>query len=330
MESPEFCLRCNGCFEGPVDGICYRTRCQHFICEACACRSFSEGYQCPVCNSKLADGDIVEMTVGVKPTNLMENLFQTSFQSAKWEMIIENTFQALQSFAEISAFVHCQLIIEAKRNQSLSITSKHTAEEYRHEMNKALLQLRSQTSHNEQRQRELQHQLDGRDRELADLKSAYKEKMRKCQAWEKAYQTIREQLDGKPFQEEKERGGIGIGMATTPHSSIVTTRYDTTPMMLSRQSGGDREHEYPMNHSNGSNPFVSSGLNNSFIRQDPDTFPRSTRRTTEINTYSHILTHPEFTRQLQIDNNNNTFDNNNKPKSMSTNNSNRQKKFFDK
>jgi hypothetical protein len=36
-----------------------------------------------------------------------------------------------------------------------------------------------------QRSSELEHQLRDREREMSELKEAYKEKLRKCQAWEK-------------------------------------------------------------------------------------------------------------------------------------------------
>jgi chromosome condensin MukBEF ATPase and DNA-binding subunit MukB len=36
--------------------------------------------------------------------------------------------------------------------------------------------------------------LISKDKELNDFKAAYKEKLRKCQAWEKAYNSLRNQI----------------------------------------------------------------------------------------------------------------------------------------
>ena len=45
----------------------------------------------------------------------------------------------------------------------------------------------SQSSQMEQKFQELQQQLEIRERDLSEIKEAYKEKNRKCQAWEKVH-----------------------------------------------------------------------------------------------------------------------------------------------
>jgi hypothetical protein len=47
------------------------------------------------------------------------------------------------------------------------------------------LKLKSEINSTNQRIREIDYQLKLRESELSDLKEAYKEKIRKCDAWEK-------------------------------------------------------------------------------------------------------------------------------------------------
>jgi hypothetical protein len=46
-------------------------------------------------------------------------------------------------------------------------------------------QLKNETSISQQRLRELEHHIQMREKELCDIKEAYSEKAKKCDAWEK-------------------------------------------------------------------------------------------------------------------------------------------------
>lgn len=58
------------------------------------------------------------------------------------------------------------------------------------------MKLRGENNLSSKKIRELEYQLSLRENDLNDIKDAYKDKLRKCDAWEKAYSNLKEQVHG--------------------------------------------------------------------------------------------------------------------------------------
>ena len=112
-----FEICCNSC-EISLKGNCYRTKCQHLLCESCACRSFSQGSLCEICGLKLHEGEVREVLIGIAPLPLQDSMFQTAFQTTSWVAILDNSLKVLSSSIEVSLFVQNQLLLEfSKKNE---------------------------------------------------------------------------------------------------------------------------------------------------------------------------------------------------------------------
>ena len=107
-------LTCNSC-DGSLDGNCYRTKCQHLLCEVCASRAFSKGTQCSICGSKLHEGEVREIMIGITPLPLLDGLFQTAFQTTNWQAILENSYHVMSGAIEVSLFIQHQLFLQSTR-----------------------------------------------------------------------------------------------------------------------------------------------------------------------------------------------------------------------
>ena len=180
-------IRCNKCINGSLDGKCYRTKCNHILCESCACRAFDKGSACPVCNLKLFDGDVKELMIGITPLPLHDSMFQTAFQSTSWPTVLENSFQVVCGSMEVSLFVQHQLYQEVMRRCEENADLASHVDTLHAEKNRLELQYRSEFTSMEHKIRELEHSIQSREKELRDIKEAYVEKTRKCEAWEKVY-----------------------------------------------------------------------------------------------------------------------------------------------
>ena len=63
--------------------------------------------------------------------------------------------------------------------------------------------------------------LISKEKELNDFKAAYKEKLRKCQAWEKAYNSLRNQI-----QESGDKGYKPVERPQVRSLSIISMKID--------------------------------------------------------------------------------------------------------
>lgn len=177
-------LRCNNCSEGSLDGKCYRTKCNHMLCEACACRAFDKGTTCPICNVKLFDGDVKELMIGIVPPPLLDAMYQSTFRSCSWPAILENSFQVISSGMEVNLFVQNQLYEETIRSQQENRDLVSRSESLHTEKNKMELYYRGEVTSLERRVNKLEHCIQSREKELSTIKEAYSQKIKKCEAWE--------------------------------------------------------------------------------------------------------------------------------------------------
>lgn len=110
---------CNSC-ELSLHGNCYRTKCQHLLCETCACKCFNQGTLCKICGIKLHEGEVKEMLIGIiSPLSLQDSMFQTVFQSTSWVEILDNSLKILLSGIEVSLFIQNQLLLESSKKNEI-------------------------------------------------------------------------------------------------------------------------------------------------------------------------------------------------------------------
>jgi len=105
-------LKCNTCIIGSLDGICYRTSCQHLFCESCASKVFSNSCICPLCNTTLSEQDVIETNIGVTHDDSRKEVFQMVLQSNQLGSIIHNSQKLMNTSMEVNNFIQSQLFIE--------------------------------------------------------------------------------------------------------------------------------------------------------------------------------------------------------------------------
>ncbi|CAM9933539.1 unnamed protein product [Ectocarpus sp. 6 AP-2014] len=94
---------------------------------------------------------------------------------------------------ETLGFLFSQMLLENQRGAEATSLLKGEVAKLKHEQGRVTMQMRNQNAAADQKHREMEHKLRVRTKELVDLQEAYKEKNRKCQAWEKAYANLRSQ-----------------------------------------------------------------------------------------------------------------------------------------
>lgn len=192
-------LGCNSCGQR-LDGSTYRTICQHIFCIDCAQRAFTQTSSCPACGTRLAEGEIFELIVGVGGGPLEEALYSFALQDVAWAAVIDKMQRIQISTGGVMAFVTTQLLQESLRLADHSTRLRADYDQQKSEYNKASAVAKSQVARLEQRVRELEHMVTTRANEMNDLKEAYVEKSKRCSAWEKAYQQVTGQArsEGSP------------------------------------------------------------------------------------------------------------------------------------
>mmetsp|Transcript_13938 Transcript_13938/g.20847 ORF Transcript_13938/g.20847 Transcript_13938/m.20847 type:complete len:188 (+) Transcript_13938:80-643(+) len=180
-----FELTCNLCGAAFSQSGSFRTKCNHILCESCACGAFNKGCLCPVCGYKLHDGEVKELIVGICPTSLSDALYQNAFQQSDWVSILDNSIHVVSATLELLIFVQSQLFLRANILESQSADVAKDLNALRSDKEKLTMQLRNEMSVSKQRVRELEAHMQIREKELCDMKEAFAEKSKKCDAWEK-------------------------------------------------------------------------------------------------------------------------------------------------
>ncbi|CAM9486053.1 unnamed protein product [Choristocarpus tenellus] len=186
--------RCNLCWQ-EANGACFRTLCGHLFCEACAFGHFGQNQTCPSCGAKLNEADISDLTVGLEPVaQFQKMIFQEIYKDPDYRSVSQAVVRTAMALHESVAFVLAQLTMEGQRVAAAEGTLTAELSKQRHENGRLTMQLRTQAATLDQKLREAEHKLRIKEKEFIDLQEAYKEKSRKCQAWEKAYGNLRNQV----------------------------------------------------------------------------------------------------------------------------------------
>ena len=123
--------------------------------------------------------------IGVPPTNISSDLFATAFQTPEWDAILHNTCKAVSAAHDLQLFVQNQLLHELMTQKQNSIHQEKSIAILTEEQNKTALQLKKACSEKDSKLKDLEYHISMRETELCEIKDAYKEKLRKCDAWEK-------------------------------------------------------------------------------------------------------------------------------------------------
>lgn len=123
--------------------------------------------------------------IGVPSTSISSDLFATAFQTPEWDAILHNTCKAVSAAHDLQLFVQNQLLYELVMHKQKCFSQEKSIEILTEELNKTSLQLKKTCSEKESKLKDLEYHINMRETELCEIKDAYKEKLRKCDAWEK-------------------------------------------------------------------------------------------------------------------------------------------------
>jgi hypothetical protein len=126
--------------------------------------------------------------IGVPPNDIATALFQTAFQNPEWDAILDNTYKSVSAAYDLQLFVQNQLLHELVTHKEKSSHQEKRVAFLTEEQNKTNLLLKKALSENSTRVKDLEYHISMRENELCEIKDAYKEKLRKCDAWEKVHQ----------------------------------------------------------------------------------------------------------------------------------------------
>eukprot|EP01038_Epipyxis_sp_PR26KG_P012329 gene12329-16536_t len=192
----EYKILCNIC-RSDVDGIAYRTICHHFFCPICAKSSFQHSVFCPICRESLSNGDVVEITVGLQLSQNIttaDTIYQCAYQNTSWTAVMDNIQIIAMGLQEVMKFSNVQLQVELMSTQSEKNIMKNQIEQKIDILKLAEKEFNEKEVEFIQQSKSLEEQLSTKNKEIVELQEAYKEKSRKCQAWEKAYNSVRNQI----------------------------------------------------------------------------------------------------------------------------------------
>lgn len=122
----------------------------------------------------------------------------------------------------------------------------------------------SQKSQSDQYTTELTHQLNTRDNELNELKQAYRDKKRQCDAWEKVYKNLKVKVDQQDQHSSIQKENQSNFIQTIPkHSSLSISipATNTTTAHVHNSTKYSRYISHNDNHMNISNSNSSSSSN---------------------------------------------------------------------
>lgn len=64
--------------------------CLHVFCSECAAKTFAMAASCPVCQSRLNEGEVQETIVGVGGLPIEEAVYNYAFKENSWASIVDN------------------------------------------------------------------------------------------------------------------------------------------------------------------------------------------------------------------------------------------------
>jgi hypothetical protein len=124
-------LLCNVCCSG-VDGIAFRTTCGHFYCPPCAKNTFGQSSSCSLCQCRLTDCDVIEVSVGIPVAEdaVIGNMYQALLQSTEFFQIAQKLAKLTTCLTNVTTFVTSQLFHSALQSEKLRSNATRSVEGY--------------------------------------------------------------------------------------------------------------------------------------------------------------------------------------------------------
>lgn len=161
--------------------------------------------------------------------------------------------------------------------------------------------MREKEESSNRNQCDLEDHRKSREKEISELKDAYKEKHRKCIAWEKAYNNIRDQVavptNHDPPAVSNQHGGQLVGRRFPPQQHPQS--YPAQHQISHPEHVRDQQLNYssPTPGTVGGNRVAQSSYNSP---PSMNTNPAQTLRRTEVTTYRYISQYLTINYNLKI------------------------------
>ena len=236
---PVICNVCESRDEG-LRGLAYVTSCNHLVCKRCA--QDSKGTHCPVCRVSLGEGDIQEVYVGLRSqtdSSIKKSMIEATLASTYWEDVTRNSAQVSEIAVDIVKLIQAQLLFMNAKKHAAGQEDQRRQKAQRDEME----QVHTRAMEQAQTERKLRALLDTQERELADLKLAYKEKMKRCDAWERAYRARTASATSAADRTEIP-SKIPLSQAPQLIANVDEHAYDAAPPPLSVSSSSSSSSLY--------------------------------------------------------------------------------------
>jgi hypothetical protein len=220
---------------GILDGLqgraFYTVPCQHLVCVECALQQDSS--YCPICSNTLGDGDVQELFVGLgshthTSKSLRRTILELALSGKHWTDVAMNANFLLQIVGEVTSLIQTQLFHEVSKSTFRHQEKQSLLLSHKSNINEMKLEMLARERETEKRSLELESRLVEAERQLSNMTLAYKEKMRKCDAWEQAYKhasgvnvDVGTSVQRSEWKSEPEKIPH---LVTSPHSNYLRQR----------------------------------------------------------------------------------------------------------
>jgi len=187
-------VSCNLC-SGNLDGLSYRTACGHLFCAYCAQRHFANNSTCPPpCGTNLRNGEVLQVTTGIASSPSIDHMYNAAFQSTEWKDVVVGIGNMSSNLGEVVQFTMTQMLLESKRTAERADKQHKELQAQQADMVLLIHALEQRAIAAEERAAERDRLVLILQGEREQLAEAAKENSRKCSAWQRAYNSVREQL----------------------------------------------------------------------------------------------------------------------------------------
>jgi len=229
LQVPLVCNRCYGTHpDTPLRGRVFVTNtCQHVVCAGCAERL--TGSHCPICGTTLSDEEVTEVYVGLRShsnASIRRTMLEAALSGSYWSEVTRNAGHLLVVATDIMKMSQRQLLFEVAKREKRDIENAQRLEPLLAELEEVKLHSVRQERVVEQRTQDLQTRLDETEKRLHNVTEGYKEKSKRCDAWESAYRQVAGRSDKpRPAASDAGRGaGAGASASAEGGTSAPATR----------------------------------------------------------------------------------------------------------
>jgi hypothetical protein len=194
-------MECNVC-EKKLSGVVFRTTCRHLFCNNCASKYFLANSICPLpsCQINLVPGDVSEIVLGCSSqsnNNMVDNSLMTVFQDedgGDWNDIMKRTKDIHDTIAETQNILITQSLLQIDRKINEMNLWKDRIREREQKVKEHVIGLQNSVDEEVKKRQGIEEDLTAREIQLEEARNQLNESTRRCFAWEKAYNALRDQF----------------------------------------------------------------------------------------------------------------------------------------